>query len=340
MSQLQQHSQRPERIEKVDDFVKQVLAVQDSLRIDDDLEELRYVVFSGVANRLVKFSGLFNNEGVAIERAKKVSMDGLFTTAVAPVGKWTYFGKDLGQLSTADAVRRFADVINAGIDAFEKRLTDAKAQAKAEAEAQAKAEAKAEAKAQAKAQAEIGDLDPMETEEGAANLRRMKLAITRGDVKEDRIPDQRFVVIGHGKIAEDECLFRVVGSYETETEAERAAKKAFDTDAVDLTTKRFDYVVARQFAWHSFPINFARDVEKTTVESNKDLEEYYKGEMYKRSDEYKMAVREIEETSKQMAEAAKEREEALQNQPASQTDEKNSLAITSSSSSSVDVGQN
>jgi hypothetical protein len=368
MSQLQQHSQRPERIEKVDDFVKQVLAVQDSLRIDDDLEELRYVVFSGVANRLVKFSGLFNNEGVAIERAKKVSMDGLFTTAVAPVGKWTYFGKDLGQLSTADAVRRFADVINAGIDAFEKRLTDAKAQAKAEAEAQAKAEAKA--------QAESGDLvdtvdmsddeleepkepepeepvvqepdnpddkepgDPMETEEGAANLRRMKLAITRGDVKEDRIPDQRFVVIGHGKIAEDECLFRVVGSYETETEAERAAKKAFDTDAVDLTTKRFDYVVARQFAWHSFPINFARDVEKTTVESNKDLEEYYKGEMYKRSDEYKMAVREIEETSKQMAEAAKEREEALQNQPASQTDEKNSLAITSSSSSSVDVGQN
>ena len=82
-------------------------------------------------------------------------------------------------------------------------------------------------------------------------------------------------------------------------------------------------MVARQFVWHNFPINFARDVEKTTVDSNKDLEEYYKGEMYKRSDEYKMAVQEIEETSRQMKEEADKR--ALEEDDSSK---KKSLAIT------------
>ena len=115
MEQLQSHAQRPDRIDKVDAFVERVLAVQDSLRIDDDLEELRYVVFSTVASRLVKFSGLFSSEGVAIKRAKEVAMDGLFTTAVAPVGKWAYFGKDLVGMSTEAAVRRFVHTTNDGL---------------------------------------------------------------------------------------------------------------------------------------------------------------------------------------------------------------------------------
>ena len=38
--QQQQHSQRPEQITDADAFVAKVLAVQDPLRIDDDLEEL------------------------------------------------------------------------------------------------------------------------------------------------------------------------------------------------------------------------------------------------------------------------------------------------------------
>lgn len=312
--QQQQHSQRPEQITDADAFVAKVLAVQDPLRIDDDLEELRYVVFSGVANRLVKFSGLFNNQNVAIERAKKVAMDGLFTTAVAEVGKWAYFGSQLGKITTEQALRKFIDQTNDGIVAFDERVAAAREDKPKEQELKIE-EDKPEPEPEPESEPEPSP-DP-------DVLRRMKLAITRGDVKDDRIADQRFLVIGHGKINDDECLFRVVGSYETESEAERAAKKAFDTDAVDIVTKRFDYVVARQFVWHNFPINFARDVEKTTVDSNKDLEEYYKGEMYKRSDEYKMAVQEIEETSKQMKEDAEKR--ALEEDDPSK---KKSLAIT------------
>ena len=322
--QQQQHSQRPEQITDADAFVAKVLAVQDPLRIDDDLEELRYVVFSGVANRLVKFSGLFNNQNVAIERAKKVAMDGLFTTAVAEVGKWAYFGTDLGKITTEQAVQRFVNITNDGIVAFEERMAAAR-NTKEETEEQELAEPM-EVEPEPEPEAEpVPEAKEPEPEAGPDPdvLRRMKLAITRGDVKDDRIADQRFLVIGHGKINDDECLFRVVGSYETESEAERAAKKAFDIDSVDIVTKRFDYVVARQFVWHNFPINFARDVEKTTVDSNKDLEEYYKGEMYKRSDEYKMAVQEIEETSKQMKEEADKR--ALEEDDSSK---KKSLAIT------------
>ena len=322
--QQQQHSQRPEQITDADAFVAKVLAVQDPLRIDDDLEELRYVVFSGVANRLVKFSGLFNNQNVAIERAKKVAMDGLFTTAVAEVGKWAYFGTDLGKITTEQAVQRFVNITNDGIVAFEERMAAAR-NTKEETEEEELAEpmdVEAEKEPEPEPEPEAKEPEP-EAGPDPDVLRRMKLAITRGDVKDDRIADQRFLVIGHGKINDDECLFRVVGSYETESEAERAAKKAFDIDSVDIVTKRFDYVVARQFVWHNFPINFARDVEKTTVDSNKDLEEYYKGEMYKRSDEYKMAVQEIEETSRQMKEEADKR--ALEEDDSSK---KKSLAIT------------
>ena len=62
--------QTPTLIEDKDRFVGNVLAVQDSYRIDDDLEELKYFAFTVLANRMVKFSGLFPTERAAIERVQ------------------------------------------------------------------------------------------------------------------------------------------------------------------------------------------------------------------------------------------------------------------------------
>ena len=288
--------QSPTLIEDVPGFVRKVTEVQDPYRIDDNLEELKYVAFAVLANRMVKFSGLFPTKDLAVERAKKVAMDGAFTTAVGQVGKWGVFGRGMDTMRVDDAVRLFAQVVNTETAQFEKRLKEAAKPSSSSTELQQEDPAEP-------VQAE----DPG-VEVDQAVLRRIKLAVARGDVKSDRMLDQRFLVIAHGRMSDDSCLFRVVGSYENEEEATRAAKKAFDADGTDRVTQRFDYAVARQFVWLNFPIDFAKDVQDTRVDSNPHLQEYYKGEMYKRSDEYKAALVDVEETTREMRAAAAKRE--------------------------------
>ena len=157
-------------------------------------------------------------------------------------------------------------------------------------------------------------------------FRRTKMAIQRGDPKDFRVSDQRFVAVGHGRIADDSCLFRIVGAYETVQEAERAAKKAFDADRTDPVVKRFDYAVARQYVWLSFPIDFAKDVQDTRVDSNPHLQDYYKGEMYKRSDEYKAAIDDIGSATKHIREQAKQAEGAQEFGAASAPEIKSAVA--------------
>lgn len=269
-------------IDDVDGFVERVLGVQDPYRIDDDLQELKYVAFTVLANQMVKFSGLFADEQSAVERAKQVALDGLFTSAVAPVGRWSVFGRGMDEQTVEDAVRAFADASNRQTARFKDRLKQTEAPGTDDEEGGDEV---------------VPDTDDEEQPElPGETLRKIRLAVQRGDPKDARDTDQRFVVVGHGKLTDDSCMFRVVGSYETEDEASRAAKRAFDTDRTDPGAKRFDYAVARQYVWLRFPINFATDVADARVEGNPDLEDFYKGEAYKRSDEYKAAVQDIEDT--------------------------------------------
>jgi hypothetical protein len=308
--------QLPTRIENVDEFVEKCLNVQDKLRIDDDLNELKFCVVSNIGSKLVKFSGLFSDRDVAIERAKEISMKSTITTAVVHFGKFCYFGDNM-LLDTKTALKKFVDSCNEEIDHFQKRIENAKMiEDKPLQEESLKGEStpmdiEEETEEPEElvntAEKETQEQPPLSQEEDIKNediseseednlIKKLKLFVQRGDRKKHRIDDQRYIVICHGKIDERSCIFRVVGSFETESEAERFAKKSFDLDSIDPLTKRFDYIVAKSFVFLNFPVNFATHVEKTTVDNNVMLEQFYQGEMMKNSDEYKQSIREIQES--------------------------------------------
>ena len=311
--------QTPTLIKDTELFVRNVLAVQDAYRIDDNLEELKYFAFTVLGNRMVKFSGLFPTEHAAIERAKKAGMEGIFTSAVGGVGKWCMFGNGM-EHPVDKGVHAFVEALNAETNRFQKRIRRAnKASRQAEKPppsssstdlVDAVPESESESEPEPEPEPEPKPQEPAPLDDQV--FRRTKMAVQRGDPKDFRMSDQRFVVVGHGRIADDSCLFRVVGAYETEEEAHRAAKKAFDADRTDPVVKRFDYAVARQYVWLSFPIDFAKDVQDTRVDSNPHLQDYYKGEMYKRSAEHKAAIDDIASATHHIREQNKQIEGAHQ----------------------------
>jgi hypothetical protein len=274
-------------IDDVEAFVADIESFRDEEHYDDDLETMSWVVMTLVEGLGIKFSGVFANKSVAVERAKEVSLD-LFNVYVLPFGRWTSL--PVGS-TVSEVARKFAETYNDRIDEVKRRLERTK-------------EDKAFDSHDDFHDNHV-DKDPEEAKEADVSesiVQKMQRAIQRGDATKHKLEGQKFVVIANAGIDSTTSLLRVCHYGDDAGQVETTARRLYEADS---TSKRVDYLVARMGEFKPWPPNFLTGVERTIVPHNPSQQRLYEASMMQQSDEYQSSLKEIEKFHKQNESEAK-----------------------------------
>jgi hypothetical protein len=294
----QDDTQIAERVDDVDQFVKDIMEQSFEEQVDDELEPYTHVALNYIQKKMIKISGVFTSEQKATDQAKSVS-EGMFDSYVAPFQKMFVLGPTENTKDVKTALSDFAKIYNERIDTMKRRIEGAKKETPEDPLALA---VKEEEKVEEEKKVELN-------EEEEKILAKMRRAIKRGDRRLKVVNGQTYAILSYCDCGEDNFAFRVCSITDSLSKAEEKAKLLYNSCK---SQKRFDYLVCEQFEWKPGPpIDFSISVKKTHTD-NKSLGRLYDSTNFLQSDEYKQALKNVEEFHTKIKSEKKEKSDEIE----------------------------